>query len=177
MSQPSWPLPVSPDQSFDSRRGSRRSRVPLFSAFPEQPYPIISFCHLGWDWVWQRPQQFLSRLARQHPVLFVETYCSDVPTTRVDLRVPEQHPNVTVLQTHLPAARWHDGKFIDAERRRVLLATLQEELHGRFDRPLLWFYDPMAVTAFAGQLEERAIVYDCMDELSQFKGASPALLE
>lgn len=141
-----------------------------------EAFPIIALCHLSWDWVWQRPQQFLSRLARRHPVLFVETYCSDTRTTRIELKNPENHPNVTVLQMHLPAARWQDGGFIDAERRRTLQAVLSEELAGRFEQPLLWFYDPMAVTSFAGQLGERAIVYDCMDELSQFKGAPPELI-
>ena len=98
----------------------------------DEAVPIIAFCHLGWDWVWQRPQQFLSRFAKRHRVLFVEAYRSDVDTTRVDLRTPEGHPNVTVMQTHLPAARWADGRFIDAERRRVLRATLAGELQGRF---------------------------------------------
>jgi glycosyltransferase involved in cell wall biosynthesis len=138
---------------------------------------VVALCHLSWDWVWQRPQQYLSRLARTHRVLFVETYCSDVAETRVDLKTPEGHPNVTVMATHLPRARWNDGAFIDAERRRAVQATLSGELRGQFVRPLLWFYDPMAVSAFAGHLDERAIVYDCMDELSQFKGAPPALLE
>ncbi len=140
-------------------------------------YAIIAICHLSWDWVWQRPQQFLSRLAQRHPVLFVETHCTETPATRVVIRTPEDHPNVTVLQMHLPAARWQDGAFIDAERRRALQAALAEDLRGRFDRAVLWFNDPMAVVAFAGHLNERAIVYDCMDELSQFKGAPPALLE
>jgi len=35
----------------------------------------------------------------------------------------------------------------------------------------------LAVTAFAGQMDEIAIVYDCMDELSQFKGAPPELVK
>jgi glycosyltransferase involved in cell wall biosynthesis len=35
----------------------------------------------------------------------------------------------------------------------------------------------MAVTAFAGHCGEQAIAYDCMDELSQFRGAPPALRE
>jgi glycosyltransferase involved in cell wall biosynthesis len=144
------------------------------AAGPEE-FPIICFCHLGWDWVWQRPQQFLSRLARRHPILFVETYCSDTRTTRLTIR-PAQCPNVTVLQMHLPAARWQDGVFIDAERRRALQTALADELAGRFEQPLLWFYDPMAVVSFAGQCGERAIVYDCMDELSQFKGAPPELI-
>jgi glycosyltransferase involved in cell wall biosynthesis len=132
---------------------------------------------LSWNWVWQRPQQFLSRLAKTHPVLFVETYCSDTQNTFVRLHSPEGHPNVTICETHLPASRWSDGKFIDRERRRILRRTLANELAGRFDDAILWFNDPMAVTAFAGQLDEILIVYDCMDELSQFKGAPPALLE
>jgi glycosyltransferase involved in cell wall biosynthesis len=175
MSQPRWPEPTSlllPTASVTSP-----TLAPESSNDAGHPVPIIAFCHLGWDWVWQRPQQFLSRFAKSHRVLFVETYRADVDATRVDLRTPDGHPNVVVLQTRLPASRWDDGRFIDAERRRALRAVLDGELRGRFVRPLLWFYDPMAVTAFARQLGERAIVYDCMDELSQFKGAPPALIE
>jgi glycosyltransferase involved in cell wall biosynthesis len=40
-----------------------------------------------------------------------------------------------------------------------------------------WFYDPMAVTAFAGKIGEIATVYDCMDELSQFRFAPPEIKE
>src|SRR5688572_5219224 len=175
MSQPPWPDPalrLLPAPSLTPPSVARE-----FSSRTGHPIPIIAFCHLGWDWVWQRPQQFLSRFAQHHCVLFVETYRTDVDTTRVDLRTPEGHPNVVVMQTHLPASRWDDGAFIDAERRRALRAVLAAELRGQFEGPLLWFYDPMAVTSFARQLGERAIVYDCMDELSQFKGAPPALIE
>lgn len=159
----------------NSPRSSDRSAAP--DASLAQTAPIIALCHLSWDWVWQRPQQYLSRLSRTHRVLFVETYCSDVPATRVDLRIADNHPNVTICAMHLPASRWADGKFIDRERRRALQRTLAQELSGRFDDAILWFNDPMAVTAFAGHLDESLIVYDCMDELSQFKGAPPALLE
>jgi glycosyltransferase involved in cell wall biosynthesis len=138
--------------------------------------PIICFCHLGWDWVWQRPQQFLSRFAKRHVVLFVETYCSDTPKTFTRLRFPEAHPNVTVAEVHVPQSQWHDGDFVDAQRRLALKALLAEQLAGRFEDPILWFYDPMAVVAFAGHMGERLIVYDCMDELAQFKGAPPELI-
>ena len=177
MSQPPWPLaPASRPDSTTDQSASSSSRHP-FAAGETGSLPIIAFCHLGWDWVWQRPQQYLSRLAKRHRVLFVETYRSDTLVTRVDLRTPDAHPHVTILAMHLPTSRWDDGAWIDAERRRALQATLRCELHGRFDHPLLWFYDPMAVVAFAGQLDERGIVYDCMDELSQFQGAPPALIE
>lgn len=158
-----------------ARSSSDKSAARFLRADPG--FSIIAFCHLSWDWVWQRPQQFLSRLARRHPLLFVETHCVDVPTGEVVLRVPEGHPNVTILRVHLPASRWHDGSFIDFERRRLVLETLAGELHGRFERPVLWFNDPMAVTAYAGWLGERAIVYDCMDELSQFKDPPAGLLD
>lgn len=167
---------------------SPRSAAPLLSSAlstqrpltsPEAAHaagaPIVVFCHLSWDGVWQRPQQFLSRLARTHPVLFVETYCSDVSRSTVRQHAAPGHAGVTVLQMHLPAARWSEGAFIDAERRRLLQNFLRNE--GRpFAHPVLWFYDPMAVVAFAGHCQERAIIYDCMDELSQFRGAPPELV-
>lgn len=122
MSQPPWPLVTAPlrNPGFRSSDSSR----PIPESDSPHDIPIIAICHLGWDWVWQRPQQFLSRFARRHRVLFVETYRSEVETSRVDLRTPEAHPNVTVMQMHLPASRWEDGQFIDAERRRVMLQTL-----------------------------------------------------
>ncbi len=160
-----------------SRPTSSRSRSAWLETTDSERSPIIALCHLSWNWVWQRPQQFLSRLAKTHPVLFVETYCTDTAATFVKLRTPDAHPNVTLCEMHLPASRWADGKYIDRERRRVLKRVLAAELAGRFDEAILWFNDPMAVTAFAGHLGESLIVYDCMDELSQFKGAPPALIE
>ena len=36
------------------------------------PNPLIVHSHLRWDFVWQRPQQIFSRLARNHAILFIE---------------------------------------------------------------------------------------------------------
>ena len=148
------------------------------SATPkDSQWPIIAICHLNWDWVWQRPQQFLSRLAKTHPVLFVETHCSNTPDTYTRTRSALNHPAVTILEIHLPAARWADGAYIDAERRRVLQNRLAGEFNHQYDRAILWFNDPMAVTAYAGHLGERMIVYDCMDELTQFQGAPAGMVK
>ncbi|MFT3783389.1 MAG: glycosyltransferase [Nibricoccus sp.] len=160
---------VAPSLTRTARRSNSRASA-------KSPAPLIAFCHLSWNGVWQRPQQFLSRLARTRPVLFVETYCSEVAASCSEVHIPAAHPNVTVLEMHLPASRWHDGTFIDLERRR-LLREFRAVDGGRFDHPVLWFNDPMAVTAFAGHCGEIAIVYDCMDELSQFKGAPAQLIE
>ena len=141
-------------------------------------YSIIAHSHLGWDWVWQRPQQFLSRLSRNHRILFVESPIprQELARSRRTLRDVPDFPNVLVLQIEVPAAKWNDGTWVDTERRRILLSVLDGPLGEMFRAPVQWFYDPMAVTAFAGHLNERAIVYDCMDELSLFRGAPMELV-
>jgi hypothetical protein len=118
----------------------------------------------------------MSRLALSREVLFVETHCSAVSESTWELHSDRKHPGIEILVMHLPRERWGEGSFIDAERRRLLEDFLS--LSGlRYENPVLWFYDPMAVVAFADHCGEVAIVYDCMDELAQFRGAPPELRE
>jgi glycosyltransferase involved in cell wall biosynthesis len=146
---------------------------------PNPEYPIIVHSHLGWDWVWQRPQQFLSRLSSRHTVLFVEGPVPDanIDKARLEIREIVGYPAITVLRMAMPGARWLDGAWVDDERRRLVKEVLSGPLGLRFENPVQWFYDPMAVTAFAGKMGESCIVYDCMDQLSQFRGVPPALVE
>src|SRR5690349_11719512 len=145
----------------------------------EDDYPIIVHSHLRWDWVWQRPQQFLSRLSQKHRILFIEAPYPAEPAriARATLREVSDYPNIVVLQTQMPATRWRDDDWMDKEQRRLVQSILAGPLGRRFVSPVQWFYNPMAVTAFAGRLDERAIVYDCMDELSLFRGAPPELVK
>jgi glycosyltransferase involved in cell wall biosynthesis len=144
----------------------------------EDNYPIVVHSHLRWDWVWQRPQQFLSRLSKKHRILFVEAPypCGQTGVAQATLRDVSDYPNIIVLQMQMPASRWNDGAWVDKERRRLVQSFLAGPLGRNFDSPVQWFYDPMAVTAFAGHLNERAIVYDCMDELSLFRGSPPEMV-
>ena len=148
------------------------------NADAESTYPILVHSHLRWDWVWQRPQQFLSRLSKRHPVLFVEEPMpvAGIRAPRAELREVTDFPNVTVLRTEFPPESLSDREFVDAEQQRLVRATLAGPLGKTFERPVQWFYDPMAAPTFAGQMDERAIVYDCMDQLSQFRGAPPELM-
>jgi len=142
-------------------------------------YPIIVHCHLCWDWVWQRPQQFISRLSEQHKVLFVETIGPD-PTLAAPMarfRIAENHPNVTLLRLQFPSWRWGDGDYVDSQRLRLVREFLAGPLAGQFERAVQWFYDPMTVNAFAGRMGEILTVYDCMDELSKFATAPPEIIE
>lgn len=142
-------------------------------------YPIIVHCHLRWEGVWQRPQQFLARLSRKHRVLFAEGpwLVDEDITPRYELKVVPEYPNVTIMQTWFPRSRFMDGAWVDAERNRLLKEALNGPLKGQFNHPVQWFYDPMAVTAFLGKMNESAVVYDCMDQLSQFKFAPPEIIQ
>jgi glycosyltransferase involved in cell wall biosynthesis len=159
------------------RLSSANSSPPL--ALPRNAaFPIIVHSHLGWDWVWQRPQQFHSRLSQRHRILFVEGPVAreGLTSAQVSLREVADYPNIIVLQMEMPAGRWNDGAWVDKERRRLVESVLSGPLRADFQDPVRWFYDPMAVTAFAGHLNESAIVYDCMDQLSKFRGAPAELV-
>ncbi|HZU24519.1 MAG TPA: glycosyltransferase [Bryobacteraceae bacterium] len=63
----------------------------------------------------------------------------------------------------------------DAERlQRVFLDHLIES--HEINNSVAWYYTPMML-GFSAHLRPRVTVYDCMDELSLFRGAPPALRE
>ncbi len=65
--------------------------------------PIVVFSHLRWDFVYQRPQHLLSRLAAQRPVLFVEEPEPDpAGPARWERTAPA--PGVTVFRPRTPLA-------------------------------------------------------------------------
>jgi glycosyltransferase involved in cell wall biosynthesis len=141
-------------------------------------YPILVHSHLRWDWVWQRPQQFLSRFSVHHPILFVEepSALEGIPEPRAQLREVPDLPNLLVLSTYFPPEMMSNRALLDARQKRLVQGVIARQLPPIFERPVQWFYDPMAAKEFAGQMGEQAIVYDCMDQLSQFRGAPPELV-
>lgn len=130
---------------------------------------VVCLSHLRWNFVFQRPQHLLTRCAREHRVFFVEEPITDASSTEPYLHVDHSGP-VTVVVPHLPEA------ITDSQRehaqQKLLDQLLEREQVVDF---LLWYYTPMAV-GFTRHLSPRAVVYDCMDELSAFQGA-PALLK
>jgi glycosyltransferase involved in cell wall biosynthesis len=170
----SFPKPLS------AKRSRRLSVPPIPESQPRSfrpDFPLIVHCHLCWDWVWQRPQQFLSRLSARHKILFVETIGPDPQLSSAVARfwTAPNFPNVTILRLQFPAWRWSDGAFVDRERRRLVKEFVAGPGAGQFENPVQWFYDPMGVPAFLGQMDEIGVVYDCMDELSKFRCAPPQI--
>jgi glycosyltransferase involved in cell wall biosynthesis len=141
--------------------------------------PFIVHSHLRWDFVWQRPQQLLSRLARRAPVLFVEEPIHDDEVNEPGLELTRPVPGVYRALPRLPATL--RGRYDEsiAAVRDLLLRQLADDgpLGGRFSRPVHWFYTPMPAPALIGAFDECAIVYDCMDELSKFRFAPAELID
>jgi len=139
----------------------------------------IVHSHLRWDFVWQRPQQILSRLAQRSHVLFVEepVYLDDIPAARLDvsLPLPRVHRAVPMLPGTLRGE--YDASIAvirDLVRKQV---AADGPLGGAFTRTVQWFYTPMPAPAMLGAFNERAVVYDCMDELSKFRFAPTELVD
>lgn len=130
---------------------------------------LVCLSHLRWDFVYQRPQHLLSRAAREgRRVFFVEEpILGDEMRARMEVSTREE--GVIVAQPHLPQGL--SPAESEAEQRRLLDALIAREEISDF---ILWYYTPMA-RSFAAHLIPRATVYDCMDELSAFKGAPPEL--
>src|SRR5436190_20947885 len=129
--------------SISQKRKSKRSATINGSS---ENYPIIVHCHLCWDWVWQRPQQFISRLSQRHKILFVETVAPapDLARPLARYRTAQNFPNVTILTLQFPSWRWGDGKYVDGERKRIVQEFIAGPVAGQFEDPVQWFYDPMA---------------------------------
>jgi glycosyltransferase involved in cell wall biosynthesis len=133
--------------------------------------PLIVFSHLRWNFVFQRPQHLLSRLAAQHPVIYIEEpECQAGATPHWSISQPQD--GITVARPITPFAA---GGYAD-EQMPALQTLVTELLRERqLADYIAWFYTPMALPLLDG-LQPRAVVYDCMDELAAFKHAPPELV-
>jgi UDP-galactopyranose mutase len=132
---------------------------------------LIVFSHLRWDFVFQRPQHLLSRLAKDYRVLFFEEPVRGKQTPFLQRFTPCL--NVEVLRPHttVDAVGFHDDQLPEL---KPLLAEYLSDFS--IDDYLVWFYTPMALPLLA-ELQPRAVIYDCMDELSAFKGAPRQMVQ
>lgn len=118
-------------------------------------YEMIVFSHLRWDFVYQRPQHLISRISQQYRTLFIEEPIppKEFGTIGFDLKTISKNLNVLTPRVN------SIGEIQKLFERLEINQT-----------KLLWFYSP----SFLGMLNKisaECIIYDCMDELSLFKGA------
>lgn len=132
---------------------------------------IIVFSHLRWNFVYQRPQHLMSRLAKYYRIVFMEEPVPGAPEDYLEHFSPCN--GVEILRPHLKGevAGFSDQQAPQLHR----LLTEYLEAHDIEDY-WLWFYTPLALPLAQG-LQANGVIYDCMDELSAFKNAPPQLIQ
>src|SRR4051812_36213343 len=130
-----------------------------------QPADIVCFSHLPWDFVYQRPNHLMARAARGRRVFFIQEPYEGASLT-LDV---EQVDGLTVIRPGVP--RGTTPRAANEMLRAELDGFLAEN---GVRHPWLWYYTPMALS-WSSHLPASAVIYDCMDELSNFKFA-PAQL-
>lgn len=167
-----WEIQFSSKDALESPSASALSPTLQSDSSPSlsNTPALICLSHLRWDFVYQRPQHLLSRCAKERRVFFIEEpiFSSD-PSWRLDVSLRES--GVSVVVPYLSEGMSED-EIIAAQKGMLddLLAQAQIREY------ILWYYTPMAI-AFADHLDPLVVVYDCMDELSAFKGAPPVMIE
>lgn len=132
---------------------------------------LIVFSHLRWNFVFQRPQHLLTRLAKHYKIVFVE---EPVNTGSVFVEATQPADNITVLVPHTVEHGWG---FNDEQIKVIgpLVQTylrehevLDGESHG------IWFYTPQALP-LKDYFSPDFTIFDVMDELSMFAHAPAEL--
>ncbi len=133
--------------------------------------PIIVFSHLRWDFVYQRPQHLLARLAKHRRIIFIEEPIHADAEPHWEKSTPE--PNVMVCR---PRNNKHSHGFTK-EQTEALIPMVQKLLADEgIEQYVVWCYTAMAYP-LAAAIARDGVVFDVMDELSAFKNAPPEMLE
>ncbi|WP_104180592.1 glycosyltransferase [Arthrobacter sp. B0490] len=137
---------------------------------------LIVLSHLRWEWVWQRPQQLVSRLNRSPGR---RTWFVEEPLTPPDVELTENRlgttdiDGLTRVYLEIPEQGRHVGFFDEVMPDYV--AQLPRLLGPPTGDRVVWIYTPLVLEA-ALALEPTTLVFDVMDDLAAFRNAAPELL-
>ncbi|MFC4454445.1 glycosyltransferase family 1 protein [Deinococcus sonorensis] len=127
---------------------------------------LICIAHLRWNFVFQRPQHLMTRAAQDRRVYYFE---EPIFGDRDWLETRRDASGVMVCTPHVVQDL---GPAESQMRTRRLLEQLVAE--EQLSDYVLWIYTPMELPITAG-LKPARTVYDCMDELANFRFAPPEL--
>ncbi len=137
---------------------------------PRQRATLICFSHLRWDFVFQRPQHLMSRFARDRRVIYWEEPVPAAAGEASELLIRICQDSGVVIAT--PRLTPED---LGGARDSVLRGMLDRILGTAQGHLVRWYYTPMMLP-FSRHLNATCTVYDCMDELANFKFAPAELV-
>ena len=127
---------------------------------------MICLSHLRWNFVFQRPQHLMSRFAKVRRVFYIEepVFKAGEPGLTTTICPDTQ---VRIVTPHLNT---------EQDRSAILKRLMSQFITSNgIQSAVAWFYTPMALEFVPDNLKASAIIYDCMDELSMFRGAPPEI--
>ena len=138
------------------------------SFYSGMPKSLVCFSHLRWDFVFQRPQHLLTRLAKTFNIFFIEEPIYDAKGKSY-YGFLNRGENIVIIQPHLKAG-------ISADKNKAVQKGLFDNFmnNRKLSDYLFWYYTPMALE-FSRKYDPQITVFDCMDELSAFKFAPEEL--
>lgn len=139
-----------------------RGKTPKFKSKIEANYNMVVFCHLRWGFVYQRPQHLISRLSKHYKILFVE---EPIPFEN-DEEENEYLMEIVNNNLHILKPKVHSIEGI----KNVLNPLLKNS-----SLEIGWLYSA-SFSPLLTEFKFDTVVYDCMDELSLFKGAPKELI-
>ena len=130
---------------------------------------ILCFSHLRWDFVFQRPQHLMTRFAATMIIWFWEEALILHSCSLPYLKVREVQENITIITPIFP-----EGTSLN-ETDGILEQLLFHYLDGRNVNVIRWYYTPLMLQ-FSRSVNAICTIYDCMDELANFKFAPSAIV-
>src|SRR5687768_4754486 len=103
------------------------------------PKDLICFCHLRWDFVFQRPQHLMSRFASMYRIFFIEEPVYDDSTEYYEIR-EDQKNDVRIVIPHLHAHL--TAEEIVTSLRQMIDHLIRESMITDY---VAWYYTPLAL--------------------------------
>lgn len=141
----------------------RATEINISTPVNESPqnYDMVVFCHLRWQFVYQRPQHLISRMAKNRKVLLIEEPIGYDPEQENTANLIIINDNLHILQPRV--------QNIEA------IANIIPKFIKNNHISIGWFYSA-SFSSLMDSFKFETIVYDCMDELTLFKGAPEHLI-
>ncbi len=129
---------------------------------------LVCFCHIRWDFVYQRPQHLLSRFAKSYRVFYIEEpQFIDEDNSYLNISLISEH--LWVVIPNLPH-NLSNEEVVNTQQSLLTQLFTDHKINNYF----FWYYTPMALDV-SRHFKPKFTVYDCMDELSNFKFAPPSI--
>lgn len=150
------------------KSNSSSKNVNIVNGSIPEDYDYICFSHLRWDFVFQRPQHLLTRIAQSNRVFYIEEPI--IENIEEGYLNESSKGNIFIVTPHLPlknSTRKNNSYFNKLLKDFFIIHNV--------NLYIFWYYTPMAMN-YSKEFSPALIIYDCMDELSKFAGAPKGLL-